>query len=248
MWDFYPTNDEMTQYQALPSTARSHPGFRLYGQNHITCLAEHFIPESDSEEVAAEWGKFKYELLTLKADIKESQQSNSTEDMESNQITPTTWSLQRLMQAESFYPQLSQIADILLSLPVSNAWPERGASAIKRLKTRLRSSLKNDMLQALMHISINGADISSKQGKGMIKAAVSKWLKKKNRRKLPRKVPQKRPEAHVIDAAVQTEPCNLTQEEFAQLVRDEVQVYAKAVHLPPESPPTSDDEWSDSDF
>ena len=43
-----------------------------------------------------------------------------------------------------FIPLLLQLAEVCVTLPVSNAWPERGASAIKRLKTRLRSTLKND--------------------------------------------------------------------------------------------------------
>ena len=38
----------------------------------------------------------------------------------------------------------------------SNCWPERGGSAIKRIKTRMRSRLSGDMLNALMLVSING--------------------------------------------------------------------------------------------
>lgn len=57
------------------------------------------------------------------------------------------------------YPRLLEIAEICLSLPVSNAWPERGASAVKRLKSRLRSTLNNDMLALLMHVSINGPEL-----------------------------------------------------------------------------------------
>ena len=83
------------------------------------------------------------------------------------------------MQLEAFYPQMSKIADILLSLPVSNAWPERGASAIKRLKTRLRSSIRNDMLQALMQVSVNGPETTTEKAKSVIKTAVTMWLKKK---------------------------------------------------------------------
>ena len=38
----------------------------------------------------------------------------------------------------------------------ASAWPERGGSAIKRIKTRNRSSMKNDLLNALSMISIIG--------------------------------------------------------------------------------------------
>jgi len=73
-------------------------------------------------------------------------------------------------------PCLLELAEVCLSLPVSNAWPERGASAIKRLKTRLRSSLKNDMLDALLQVSINGPEVNDCQP--LIAAAVKEWLAK----------------------------------------------------------------------
>lgn len=44
-------------------------------------------------------------------------------------------------------------------MPVSNAWPERGASAIKHIKSRIRSRLKDDMLEALMQVTINGPKV-----------------------------------------------------------------------------------------
>ena len=44
----------------------------------------------------------------------------------------------------------------LHSLPVTNAWPERGASAVKRVKTRFRSQMKDDPLNSLLMITING--------------------------------------------------------------------------------------------
>jgi hypothetical protein len=50
------------------------------------------------------------------------------------------------------------IAKTALVATVSNAWPERGGrrgSAIKRIKARSRSQMKN-MLEALMMISLNG--------------------------------------------------------------------------------------------
>ena len=216
-------------FDPLKLPARCHPAFKLYGQRQISTLAEHFAPENEkesmTEELSAECGKLKYDMLNWKGDILESQQSSS---VDCEPIPPVTWCLQKLMQLEAFYPQMSKIADILLSLPVSNAWPERGASAIKRLKTRLRSSIRNDMLQALMQVSVNGQETTTEKAKSVIKTAVTMWLKKKPRRKLPQK---KQNEKLVMDAGVQTEPVNLTQQEFAELVRDEIQLYAKAVQL-----------------
>ena len=67
-------------------------------------------------------------------------------------------------------------------MPLSNAWPERGASAVKRLKTRLRNSLKKDMLESLLHITINGPPVE--KAEALINTAVAMWEDKKKRRKL----------------------------------------------------------------
>ena len=41
-------------------------------------------------------------------------------------------------------------------IPVNNDWPERRGSAIKRIEPNKISTLKNDALNALLMISING--------------------------------------------------------------------------------------------
>ena len=66
------------------------------------------------------------------------------------------------------------IAEIPLTLPVSNAWPKRGASALKLVKSHLRSKLQNDMLQCLLHVKINGPD-----AKTIIKMTADKFLSRK---------------------------------------------------------------------
>ena len=107
--------------------------------------------------------------------------------------TPTVleWSLKRVFNLKSefsyFYPKIVQLAEVTLSAANTNAWPARGASAIKRIKTRLRNRLKNDMLNSLLCISVNrpetGANIDKRKGK-----AVKRWGEKKNRR-MVKKVP-----------------------------------------------------------
>lgn len=74
----------------------------------------------------------------------------------------------------------------MLSTPVSNAWPERGASCVKRVKTRFRSTLKNDMLQSLLQVSINGPANGTNDSKGLIERLVKAWSTAKNRRRLSR--------------------------------------------------------------
>lgn len=38
----------------------------------------------------------------------------------------------KLLQMDALFPHLSSVAEAILTLPISNAWPERGASSIKR--------------------------------------------------------------------------------------------------------------------
>ena len=131
-------------------------------------------------KLEAEWNNFMYEL---------SDWSKDHQAIPSPSTTSTEWTLQRFLRhRESYrrsYPLLLQVAEISLSMPVSNAGPERGASALKRLKTRPRNSLKKEMLESLLHISINGPPVK-KKSEAVINKAVALWKEKKHRRKLPR--------------------------------------------------------------
>ena len=73
--------------------------------------------------------------------------------------TPTEWALHRIVRTFSSNEDLTmiyEIAKVALVTPVTNAWPERGASAVKRVKTRFRSQMKDDLLNSLLMITING--------------------------------------------------------------------------------------------
>ena len=99
--------------------------------------------------------------------------------------TPIEWTLQKMLAMRATYqyfiPGLLWLVEICLSLPVSNAWPERGASAIKRLKTRMRSTMKNEMLGALLHITIKGPDAMEPKCDIIIKETVKEWMKIKRK-------------------------------------------------------------------
>ena len=82
----------------------------------------------------------------------------------------------------SLYPRISKIAEVALTLPVSNAWPKRGASKIKLIKSMLQSHLKNDLLNSLLQISINGPGVFSKENDDVIRRAVKLWMKVKKRK------------------------------------------------------------------
>ena len=44
------------------------------------------------------------------------------------------------------------LAQVSLTVPVTNAWPECEASAVKRVQSCTRSSMKNYLLNALLNI------------------------------------------------------------------------------------------------
>ena len=138
-----------------------------------------------------------------------------------------------------FYPKLVWIAEIILSLPMSNVWPERGASAVKRVKSRLHSSMTDQMLEALLHISINGPPVSEAQE--LVKEAVESWSKAKKRRKLlPPANPgatssgnsQSEVQAILVDSAVQTDIQVDEEEEVEEAsVQAEVEAAVEAFKL-----------------
>ena len=133
----------------------------------------------------AEWGKLKFDLHEWKAKVPK----DVKDGKHPSKITTTTWTLQHLLQQPSyrfFYPMLTQLAECCLSLPISNVWPERGASALKRIKTRLRSRLSNSILQSLMEMSINGPPINSKETEDIIEDCIKIWTLQKKKRKMPK--------------------------------------------------------------
>ena len=103
--------------------------------------------------------------------------------------TPLHWMLKRLLGLKNdmgfFYPNLVKIAEVVLSTPVTNAWPERGVSALKRIKARLRNRIKNDMLNTLLQVKVNGPELKDKKTNIIIKHATAAYLKKRKRRKIP---------------------------------------------------------------
>ena len=73
--------------------------------------------------------------------------------------TSTEWFIEHFLKSKQYdedFPHIVKLVTIAAVTPVTNAWPERGASAVKRIKSRLRSTMKNDMLNALINISLNG--------------------------------------------------------------------------------------------
>ena len=165
--------------------------FYSHGDAEVHVLAEHFFAgdDSEAEECKTEWKKLKYNLLLWKEHIPK-------ETLDGKKGTPTEWSRKRVMAMKStfgqVYPRSVNVAEAALVLPVSNAWPERGASHLKFIKTRIRSQIKNDLLASLLHITINGPAPHTEACDSLVSKAVDMWkVAKKRREEQAKRVPQK---------------------------------------------------------
>ena len=195
---------------------KSDQSFSEYRDKEIKILAEYLYQletgESKvqkTEELICEWRKFNYSILKLKSEMP-ADVVKPPKNKELTSQTPTDWVLHHMLSNQSTYshfvPELLCLAEVCMSLPVSNAWPEREASAVKRLKTRLRSSLKGDMLESLMHITINGPEVQ--ECESLVKNAVKKWHEVKARRKIAKSIPASATSSNcptVSNAAVQVD-------------------------------------------
>ena len=130
---------------------------------------------------------------------------------------------------------LTQLAECCLSLPVSNAWLERGTSALKHIKTILRSRLLNLMLQSLMQMSINGPPINSKEAEDIIEDCIKVWTLPKKRRKMPKPQTNTSQEntskqmMEMVDAGVQVS--DQSEKAMAAKVFEEVEKLKEEVEL-----------------
>lgn len=101
-------------------------------------------------------------MTKIKVDLKEEKKTTEV-------VLQRLMSLKNPLDNEYIFSKLAHIATTILSLPVSNAWPERGASALKRIKTRLRSRLKDNMdlqWKRLHNLSIHVLIIGMRQTPG----------------------------------------------------------------------------------
>ena len=80
---------------------------------------------------------------------------------------------------------ISSISKIAYIIPVGNAWPEIGESAIKRIKTNKYSTMKNDALNALLMISINGPKSGTLEEEQLIVRSAKKYGERRRYKKAP---------------------------------------------------------------
>ena len=109
--------------------------FQMYCFREINVLAAHYYVDNDVKKDALEkeFDSFKFELIKLKK-----KWNSFKENIKSNKLklicTATEWGLTTIVRdfgQTSEYPLIAEIARVALITPVSNAWPEHGASAAK---------------------------------------------------------------------------------------------------------------------
>jgi len=79
-------------------------------------------------------------------------------EAKAGQMTSTGWFVNKLLtnrNAFQSYSEVLKLSEIAAVIPASNAWPKRGGSSMKHIKSRLRSCLKSDLLNALMQVAVN---------------------------------------------------------------------------------------------
>jgi len=95
---------------------------------------------------------------------------------EGNTIMTAECCMNQLMKQKStvtsLLPLLIKIVETALTMPISCAWPERGASQVRLIKTRLRSTMTSEM--GLLNTSINGPEVNSPDCDALIKGGVSR--------------------------------------------------------------------------
>ena len=131
-----------------------------------------------------EWESFEFELISVRK-----KWFQLKEDLSRNKLKPdinaTEWLLKQICVANKIdeYPIITSITEIAFITRVSNAWPERIGSTIKRIKINKRSALKSGALKALIMISTNDPKCETPEASYLIKQTSILFGEPKNDKK-----------------------------------------------------------------
>ena len=151
----------------LPGTAeeaaQSH-----FGEKSVKKLANHYgsgdTPIVNSDLLENEWYDLRIYLIINCSTL-------SLKDVLTLLVDATT-------TTSTIYPNFSKLAQIFLKLPVSTADCERAFSAMKRIKTGLRSQMTNKTLNHCMRVSMEGLPLVDFD----FDSCIHSWSQLKNRR------------------------------------------------------------------
>lgn len=113
-----------------------------FGDSEIELLSRHFsscldINENDVSKTVDEWYEFKVLGKNLALDSL----------------------FERCISMKDRFPHLTNLLSIVLTLPVSTSSCERGFITMNTIKNKLRSNLKQESLNSLMFINLNGPSL-----------------------------------------------------------------------------------------
>ena len=132
----------------------------------------------------------------------------------------TEWGLRTIVcdfGETSEYPLIAEITRVALITPVSNVWSEHGASAIKQIKSCLRSTMDNNVLWSLLFIPLNGTDLDTLDLAELIGKTVRSYESAKHCYKKPPNPSTKSCSVQNVLVSVQTEPIPLETDEMRTL-------------------------------
>ena len=139
-----------------------------YGEAAVQALGDHYgigdTPLVDKDQVVSEWQNLRVFL------INECATNSMKEVLNMLGKQGSTLALAHL--------NIAKLAQICLVLPITTTDCERAFSTMRRIKSRLRSEMKNSTLNDCMRVSIEGPDIDNFD----FDFCVDAWSNMKNRR------------------------------------------------------------------
>ena len=182
---------------------------------------DHYYVDDDvkKDTLEKEFDIFKFELIEVKKKWK-----TFKDNIKSNKVkvkfTATEWNLRTIVRdfgETSEYSLIAKIARVALITLVSNAWPERGASAAKRIMSRLRGTVGNNVLLSLLFITLNGPDLDTPDLAKLVRKTFRRYESAKRRYQKPPKPSTKSRSIQTVPVNVQAEPIPLETDEMATL-------------------------------
>ena len=171
-------------------TGQESDEFIEHGIHAIEVLSKYFYENAaiKGRELLAEGDGFKIDLLSLRRKWVTLEENLSRNKLK-QRYTATKWALKKIcandVVSHDEYPINCSRAKIAHVIPVSNALPERRGSAIKRIKTSKRCTLKMDALNALLVISLNDPRPGTPEANELIMHVSQTYSKRRQYKKTP---------------------------------------------------------------
>ena len=165
--------------------AQNSPAFTIYGNDEVRTLKKQFFPDDSEKQILEQWTDFKFEMFEMKKRL-----SSLRAQLQLNKIkfkqTSTEWTLEHVLNTfkdDVAFSFIIKFAKLVAIVPITKAWPERGANAVNRIKSRQRSNMKNDLLNSLLNFSLNGPPVGSAAAENLLNRVVDKYCEAKHDKK-----------------------------------------------------------------